>query len=203
MNVQRISLLAAALTLAAAPSALAMGPPQGSHGEETDAGTPPTLTAPSALPHGSHGQETDARTEPTFPGATVQVRTRATTTITTVARGLGLRTVDSDHSGTASLGDLQVERRLFVAARGAKLGRSSGLCVQINASGTLHRCESFDHFAGGDIVTSGSVSSSARTYTSTIVGGTGVYAGMSGIVRGRWLDSGFERALLVFSLWRS
>ena len=43
MIVRRISLLAAALALVAAPSALGANPPRGSHGQETD--TPAAMTA--------------------------------------------------------------------------------------------------------------------------------------------------------------
>jgi hypothetical protein len=49
MKAQRISLLVAALTLVAAPMALA-GPPQGRHGQETDADTVPVFPAPGSRP---------------------------------------------------------------------------------------------------------------------------------------------------------
>jgi hypothetical protein len=202
MKVQRISLLAAALTLVAAPTALA-GLPHGSHGQETDADTAPALTVPSALPQGSHGQESDAKTVPVFPAPRIEAARRATMTITTVARGRGLRIVDADRSGKPSLGDLEVERQQFVTVAGVKLGRSSEVCVQIDAAGSLYHCQSLNHFAGGDIVTAGSRSSSTRTYTSAIVGGTGIYTGASGIVTGRLLDSKLGRARVVFSIWRS
>jgi hypothetical protein len=52
-------------------------------------------------------------------------------------------------------------------------------------------------------VTAGSRSLSSRTYTCAIVGGTGIYAGASGIVTGRLLDSKLGRARVVFSIWRS
>jgi hypothetical protein len=79
MNAQRITSLAAALALAAAPVGLGATVPRGSHGQETDkpgaaqisthcAGSSTTvfaLTARSAAfvaPRGSHGQETDRPT---------------------------------------------------------------------------------------------------------------------------------------------
>jgi hypothetical protein len=73
MNAQRITSIAAVLTLAAAPAAFA-GIPRGSHAQETDkhgatqistrcdVGSATVLTASQAVfaaPRGSHGQETD------------------------------------------------------------------------------------------------------------------------------------------------
>ena len=91
----------------------------------------------------------------------------------------------------------------FAASRntaGKRVGRGSAICVQINAAGTEYQCLNQNHFPGGDIFTAGFFSATAKTYVEAIVGGTGVYAGLTGTVAGTWLAADFSRAREVFTL---
>jgi hypothetical protein len=56
------------------------------------------------------------------------------------------------------------------------------------------------HFGGGDIVTAGPFTASAKTFTLAVTGGTGVYEHVGGLLTTTGLDQRFTRARVVFTL---
>jgi hypothetical protein len=121
--------------------------------------------------------------------------------IAAIAKGTGITFVDADHSGKPSLADYELGTTTYVSpATGKAIGRGSVVCTQINTSGTNYQCQGVARFPGGDLVTAGRFSPLRKTYVQAIVGGTGVYSGARGVLRGTWLDAKFSRAKVVFSL---
>jgi hypothetical protein len=111
-----------------------------------------------------------------------------------------LTQVDVDHNGKPSVGDLAVAPGLYVNAAGKQIGTVFASCLQVNAAGTHYNCQDYNHFAGGDIITGDRFSPTEKTIHEAILGGTGVYAGVTGSVDGQWLKSDFSKAKVVFTL---
>jgi hypothetical protein len=120
-------------------------------------------------------------------------------TITTIAKGTGITFVDADHSRKPSAGDYEIGTSVYLhPGSGKAIGRSSVVCVQLDAAGTKYQCQGSSHFAGGDVITAGRFSPAARSGSQAILGGTGVYAGATGAQAITWLDAHFGRARVVF-----
>ena len=123
-------------------------------------------------------------------------------TISAIAKGAGITFVDADSSGKASIGDYEVGRSVFVNPKsGKEIGRGSVVCTQIDATGIVfYQCQGVTHLTGGDIVTAGPFTASAKTFTLAVTGGTGVYEHVRGLLTTTWLDPRFTRARVVFTL---
>ena len=112
----------------------------------------------------------------------------------------GLTNVDADHNGKASVGDYAIAPGFFVTAHGMRMGSVRASCLQMNAGGTEYNCTDVNHFAGGDIISSGRFSPLEKSNREAIIGGTGIYAGMHGTLLTRWLARDFSRAAVTFTL---
>jgi hypothetical protein len=112
----------------------------------------------------------------------------------------GLTTVDADHNEKPSVGDYAIAPGFFVGAGGKRLGSVHASCLQMNAAGTEYNCTDVNHFAGGDIITSGRFSPLEKVDREAIVGGTGVYANVRGTLVTRWLAKDFSKAAVTFTL---
>ncbi len=111
-----------------------------------------------------------------------------------------LTQVDVDHNGKPSIGDLAVAPGFYVNAGGKQIGTVFASCLQVNAAGTRYNCQDYNHFPGGDIITGDRFSPTEKMIHEAILGGTGVYAGLTGSVDGQWLKSDFSKAKVVFTL---
>jgi len=112
----------------------------------------------------------------------------------------GLTIVDVDGNGKASIGDLAVSPGFYVNAAGKRIGTVYASCMQVNAAGTAYNCTDYNHFAGGDIITGDRFAPTETSIHEAVLGGTGIYAGMTGSADGKWLAKDFSKASLVFSL---
>ena len=124
----------------------------------------------------------------------------ATKTIKATLFYTGLTNVDADHNEKASVGDYAIAPGFFVGAGGKRLGSVHASCLQMNAKGTEYNCTDVNHFAGGDIITSGRFSPLEKANREAIIGGTGVYAGMRGTLVTTWLARDFSKAAVTFTL---
>ena len=130
-------------------------------------------------------------------------RVRPATSAKTIEATLfytGLTTIDSDHDGKPSVGDVAVSPGFFVDGAGKRAGRIHASCLLVNAAGTEYNCTDYTHFAGGDIITAGRFSPLEKSNLGAIIGGTGAYAGMRGTVLTRWLAKDFSKAQVTFTL---
>ena len=122
-------------------------------------------------------------------------------TITAIQKGTGIAFVDADRNGMPSIGDYEVGTAVYVKpASGKAIGRSSVVCTQINAAGTQYQCQGLSHFSGGDVISAGLFSATAKTYSQAVIGGTGVYSGVTGVLKGTFLDATFSRTKVTFTL---
>lgn len=123
-------------------------------------------------------------------------------TIRAVLQYTGLTEVDVDRNGKPSVGDSAIAPAVYLNAAGKKLGHGSAMCVQVNAAGTQYACEGQNRFPGGDLFHAVRFSATEKTFRGAVLGGTGVYTGLSGTYDGRWLAADFSRARVVFTLHR-
>jgi hypothetical protein len=122
-------------------------------------------------------------------------------TINAIAKSAGITFVDADRSGKPSIGDYEIGKSVYVNPTSGKvLGRGSVVCTQTDAAGVVYQCQGVTHFAGGDIVTAGPFTATAKSVSLAVVGGTGVYAGTNGLLTTTWLDSRFARAKVAIAL---
>jgi hypothetical protein len=122
-------------------------------------------------------------------------------TISAISKGAGITFVDADRSGKPSVGDYEIGSSVYVSPKSGKvIGHGSIMCTQIDTVGGSYQCQGVTHFAGGDVVTAGLFSPASKTGSQAIVGGTGVYAGVDGLVTVTWLDTKFARARVVLTL---
>jgi hypothetical protein len=126
----------------------------------------------------------------------------AVTLIKTIQKGTAFTTIDADHDGKASIGDYSIGTVVHVSPKTGKvMGGGTAICTQINATGTRFDCQGEDHFAGGQIREAGRFTF-ARTFRLAILGGTGIYEGASGELKGTWLDKQLTKARDVFTIRR-
>jgi hypothetical protein len=123
------------------------------------------------------------------------------TTIRATLFYTGLTLVDTDHNGKPSVGDMAIAPGFYVNSAGKRIGTVGASCLQITAASSSN-CTDYSHFAGGDIITADRFSLTEKTFHEAILGGTGVYAGLTGTVNGRWLKPDFSKAQVVFNLHR-
>jgi len=124
----------------------------------------------------------------------------ATRTIKATLFYTGLTTIDSDHNGKPSVGDVAVAPGFFVDGTGKRAGRIHASCLLVNAAGTEYNCTDYAHFAGGDIISAERFSPLEKNNLGAIIGGTGAYAAMRGTVLTRWLAKDFSKAQVTFTL---
>jgi hypothetical protein len=110
-----------------------------------------------------------------------------------------LTQIDADHNGKPSAGDFAVSPGFYVNSTGKRIGTVGSSCLQITPAGS-YNCTDYSHFPGGDIITADRFSLTEKTFKEAILGGTGAYAGMTGVVEGRWLATDFSKARLIFDL---
>jgi len=122
-------------------------------------------------------------------------------TINAIAKSAGITFVDADRSGKPSIGDYEIGKSVYVnPASGKVIGRGSVICTQTDAAGVVYQCQGVTHFAGGDIVTAGPFTATAKSVSLAVVGGTGVYARTNGLLTTTWLDARFARARVAIAL---
>jgi hypothetical protein len=120
-------------------------------------------------------------------------------TISAISKGVGITFVDADRNGRPSLGDYEVGNSVYVNRTSGKvIGRGSVTCTQTDPAGGSYQCQGVAHFAGGDVVTAGRFAPASKTGSHAILGGTGVYEGVTGVLAITWLDPTFARASVVF-----
>jgi len=123
-------------------------------------------------------------------------------TIRTIQQGTAFTTVDADHNGKPSIGDYSIAAVVHLSPTTKKpIGGGTAICTQINAAGTLFDCQGEDHFAGGEIREAGRFTIS-KGFRLAILGGTGIYQGVSGELAGTWLDAKLTKARDVFTMTR-
>ena len=106
------------------------------------------------------------------------------------------------HYGKASVGDHSIAQVVHVSPKTGKvIGGGTAICTQINHRGTSFDCQGEDHFAGGEIREAGRFTF-GRTFRLAILGGTGIYQGASGELKGTWLDKELTKARDVFTIRR-
>ena len=121
-------------------------------------------------------------------------------TISAISKGAGITFVDADLSGKPSIGDYEIGNSIYVNPKSGKvIGHGSLMCTQTDAAGTTYQCQGVVHFPGGDLMTAGLFSPMSKTGAQAVIGGTGVYRGVSGLLSLTWLDSKFARARVAFS----
>jgi len=134
------------------------------------------------------------------PAAASSTPGAAVTTIKTIQKASAFTTIDADHNGKASIGDYSVAEVIHVSPKTGKvIGGGTAICTQINTAGTRFDCVGEDHFAGGEIREAGRFTLAAG-FRLAVLGGTGVYQGASGELRGTWLDTKLTRARDVFTI---
>ena len=121
------------------------------------------------------------------------------TTIKATLFYTSLTLVDTDHNGKPSVGDMGISPGFYVNSAGKRIGTVGASCLLITAAGS-YNCSDYSHFAGGDIITADRFSLTEKTFHEAVLGGTGVYAGLTGTVDGRWLKADFSKASVVFTL---
>lgn len=124
----------------------------------------------------------------------------STITIHTIQIGTGSTVVDADHNGKASVGDyFVVTAKHLDPATHKPTGGGTAICTEIDTTGTVYDCQGEDHFAGGDLRESGRLLLTTKGLRFAVLGGTGSYAGVTGEVRGTWLDTKFMKARDTFT----
>jgi hypothetical protein len=121
-------------------------------------------------------------------------------TIRTLQKGTAATWVDADHSGKPSIGDYTVFRAVHLDPTTRKvIGGGTAICTQLDAKGLLFDCQGEDHFAGGDLRESARFPI-GKGFTFAILGGTGIYRGASGELKGTWIDSKLTNARDTFTI---
>ena len=79
------------------------------------------------------------------------------------------------------------------------IGGGTAICTQLDRQGKLYDCQGEDHFAGGDLRESARFPL-GKGFTFAILGGTGIYSGASGELKGTWLDAKATNARDTFTI---